>query len=248
MNFSTIAITALVLMRSAQGSTFTMSDQTFANASWSNSTIVDTTISGGSVNATKVLAGGNPGSYRLVELSGDGTGATNNLLAAHLKSLASWDPGTQGAIDSIAYSFDLSAPGLDLAKPIPAPFFSILLSQGSSYYLSTEYDVVSTTWAMHGISDLPAGDFWRINPDGSLTTSAHPDFSTSGGAIKFGFATAAGFRLPCDAPCYVGGIDNWSVTITSGESAPEPSSLGLAVGVLVAAMAWRRRRFDVKEV
>jgi hypothetical protein len=68
---------------------------------------------------------------------------------------------------------------------------------------------------------------------------AHPDFSSSGGVIEFGYFTAnnstgGGFTT-------YSGIDNWTVDIAPPAGVPEPGTLALLGTGMLGLLARRRR-------
>lgn len=227
-------IFTLALIRCANAATVTFSDGTFLDAQWPTATIADTLVGGGTLNATQILAGGNPDAYRQVGMPGTVSGAMV-FLVAHMFVPATWNPSIQGAINSLDWSYDITA--TDTGKGTSAsPEFASLLLQNGIYYLATTSitGTLSTLWMPWNQSGLTADYFVPILAGGSLGYS-HPDFSAAGGLIKFGFISIADFSTSS------GGIDNWQVVVNFTD-APEPSSMWLVGGVLAVVVAWRFRR------
>jgi hypothetical protein len=144
----------------------------------------------------------------------------------HIRNDAVFDPATEGAITSVAYSEDtftgISQIGGGLA----------LQQNGILYFGGYRHDS-STSWVTYIRSSLTAADFRTF-----VSETLHPDFSSSGAPITFGFFRAnsvdAGGPYGYTA---TGGTDNWQATITS---VPEPALLSL---MALGGLAMLRRRY-----
>src|SRR5689334_10455875 len=217
----------------------TFSDGTFNDADWSATEICCGV--GVSFAAGQVATGGNPGAYRQTDLVWSGPGA----IVTHLNHDAVYDPAVEGAITTLDYSFDnieLSNYGVG---------YAMLISQNETGYIAFPPfgvgldDTTSPFWSHVSHTGLTASNFWEDNSN--LT---HPDFSSTGAPIQFGYWTSdSGDWVHED----LSGIDNWSVTLNSGiepppdpepepASSPEPSSALLLGSIVAGIMAFCRRR------
>jgi hypothetical protein len=71
-----------------------------------------------------------------------------------------------------------------------------------------------SSWTHQSFTSLRAEDFGRPNTlGGPYTPDIHPDFSSGGGPIEFGFYRAD--TTPSFSYSIIAGIDNWSVTISN---------------------------------
>lgn len=213
----------VALVASAGAQTFSYSNADFINGTWS---IVAETGAGGSTGgASQATNGGNPGNYLSVVNHSNNEGiSTFTFFPASV-----FHPSTQGAITSVDLSFDAIMLGSD------GQGFSAALRQGGVNYLiipeNTSYPASWTNASWLGVTASNFGT-WADN-------SAHPDFSTSGGPIEFGFSNsngAFGFRTTSS------GYDNFSVAV-SFTAIPEPATYAALLGAgAVGFAAWRRRR------
>lgn len=105
--FSAGALSALVLFTSAAHSTvITISDTDFRNADWVGIEALDTTPNNSfSFTATRLAAGGNPGSYRQV-INQLNTPIASQIGSGHIFQTAGLDPGQDGKFGSLDVFFD----------------------------------------------------------------------------------------------------------------------------------------------
>lgn len=105
---------------------------------------------------------------------------------------------------------------------------------GSSYYLTPN------AWAFHGANGLTASDFYLWGPNCFQTQNIHPDFSSSGSAISFGFAghnSTGNYGGPRGTSVF---YDNFSVNVYS---TPEPNAVMLLLSsLLVVTILYRKRK------
>ena len=203
------------------------SDGTFSNSDWTVTTIQ--AGGGGMVDfAGQVASGGNPGSYRRVDLtvnSGSGTA----IFAINLSTISVYNPQTQGAITAIDYSEN----GIAFGTSQSAGF--CLLQNGTVFFANSLSYIPTASWTTHSASGQTQFDFSDI--DGVAT----PNFSATGAPITFGFwrESSAGGGSGFSSST---GIDNWTVDI---HSVPEPTTVSL-IGIgafgLVCAAARKVRR------
>ena len=183
-------------------------DGTFSNSSWTASKIVDTTAgSAATVSAFQNLSGGNPAAYREVDETCKTAGA---MFVAHFLGGAIYAPGDQGPIASIAFSCDF----IEFNPPSTGAQvgFGILLQQGGTNFIVFNTSG-STNWMPTNQPFLTAASFFNIDTATGKKGLAHPDFSTNGSDIAFGYITAT--SSSAGAITNQCGLDNYSVAIVS---------------------------------
>ena len=106
--------------------------------------------------------------------------------------------------------------------------------QNGKNYLALSNILVNSdfSWQTLNASGLTAASFTTISD-----ANDHPDFSTTGSLIQFGFVTANNNGSPPIMASRAAGFDNWSYAVTT---VPEPGSL-LLCGVM--ALGWAVRRY-----
>ncbi len=244
-----LAGTVIVLVGPILADPVTFSDGTFNDADWAATQIglpLCGCVDEGSFVAGQVATGGNPGAYRETHLVWSGPGP----IVGHLNHNAVYDPAVEGAITTLDYSFDnieLSNYGVG---------YAMLISQNGTGYIAFPVlglgldDTTSPLWTHVSHTGLTASEFWEDNSNGT-----HPDFSSSGAPIQFGYWTSDGGLWVHED---LSGIDNWSVTLNSGlepppvpepepSSSPEPSSVLLLGSIVVGMMAFFRRRLAERQ-
>jgi len=224
MNIRTLVLLCLGIFAVSHTSAQTFSDNGFANTDWTGTKINDTTAGqSATFTASQTLTGGNPGAFRETTMS-YGVG---NILVADLNSNFTYNLATQGAIDSISYSYDLNAFTTGISGAIG---YDLLVYQDNSYYVSNIEDVsTANSWVNFSHDGLLAPDFTLV--DGAGPT--HPDFSTSGSNLTFGFASGNGTAFGTGFTD--SGLDNFSLTVAT----PEPSTWAMLLSGLGLLAFWR---------
>lgn len=95
-----------------------------------------------------------------------------------------------------------------------------MLFQDGNYYIGPYDSQTASVWTQYSYTDFTASDF-------GPSFGPHPNFSSTGGPIEFGFETSN--TAPCFVPCAAtsSGIDNLSITIFNTQAAapsPEPNT------------------------
>ncbi len=200
--FGAVLLLALSTVPSSHGATVVFCDTEFLAADW-DLTIFWTLGSGGRVDAWQSLSGGHPGAFRTI------LNLVNNAppycaVAGFHRHLASvYDPA-QGAILTIDYAED----AIMLIGAGQGQGAGPALRQDGQVFVAGLFITPETTWTAHELEGLTAADFHlEGQPD------IHPDFSTSGGVIEFGFVRqnstySGGYVI-------LGGIDNWTMILNT---------------------------------
>lgn len=218
-----------------------------AAADWTQHVLRDDGPS--SVSVSLSPAGGNGGSFWLHELTRpQGFGNSSNVVA-NLFGGASWDPGTQGAVELVEFALD--ARGLfstGIGTPVSG-FVRPVIEQGGIVYsvagTSTQLNVGATWQTITRL--FSDSDNWV---DLAGTPGVLPDFSASGGVIHFGYRYELSLTCPtfnntagCTAVQTQLGVDNFRVTVGTDVQAaavPEPPVTAL-LAVALLGLAWAGR-------
>jgi hypothetical protein len=180
----------------AAGASITYSDGIFNNTDWTVTYFA--VITGETASGEQITSDGNPQPCRRIDnyiITGGG------LIGFHLKTGATYNPATQGAISSINYSEDNKKVG----TYVQAVGFA--LKQGDKYYYKSLGYTDIYSWTARKLTGLRAADFDCYGNPGE-----HPDFSASGGEITFGFLRNNSAGAGSNKHVY-GLIDNWQVTV-----------------------------------
>lgn len=217
------------------------SDSTFNDADWQLETI--TSGNGGTVAVQQRNLEDEASSFREITntVYSVSRGVNSDVLGAHWKVGAIYDPHTQGAIAGIDYSeVAILIDGFGEGQAA-----GLALRQNQQIYLPvSRLTTPEPGWTPKELNDLQAQDFVAIG-----TTDRHPDFSATGTPIQFGFFRAN--TTTNDQYSIISGIDDWSVSINPAVMVDETAgfplwiSVGVGVGVglaLILVLAfWKQR-------
>jgi hypothetical protein len=217
-------------------STVVFSDGIFSSSDWD--TVVELRGIGtvGSGSATQLLTGGNPDQFRQISASRDpdAAGPDNSTRVSSIYLGQTYDPVAMGAIATIDFAIDAIQPaGQGASGGSVAP----ILIQGGVVYQGPSEAMPEAAWTLHDFLALTNTSFSEIGAPGS-----HPDFSSTGGEISFGWvyviSSASG-----DPVARTVGFDNWNLVVDSVSvpPVPEPGTLGL-LGLGVGSLWLMRRR------
>lgn len=229
-----VCVTTLLILATAattaRGETIFI-DDTFLNSNWLATELRDTTPGDTFVfTASQQLTGGNPDAYRrLTHSSSSPVGPAVSIVSGHLYQSGAFDPGEDGTIESIDFSWD----GISIESTAGAMGYGALVVQEGVYYVASGGSVLNGAgWQAFSWPALVGSDFVGV-VGGVLDSSLHPDFSDAGSPIQFGFYASNG---TFGESFNEGGVDNWAVHVHLATPVPEPSSLTiLAVGLIVCA-------------
>ncbi|MFH1314064.1 MAG: hypothetical protein ABIJ00_12675 [Candidatus Eisenbacteria bacterium] len=196
----------------------TFSDGTFSSSDWS--LLVIEFGPGGSASAYQESAGGNPGSFRwYTHTVNEPTPTEGSLIHVyHIREDAVWDPSADGPIESVGFSEDRMTE--EITSTIMIGGTIALRQNGVFFWSNTAYTIDHGGWQTLSAGGLLSSDF-RASVDSTL----HPDFTTMGEPIYFGFMRAnsrdAGYPGTVTTS---GGTDNSSVSVTPSPVAVESAS------------------------
>lgn len=202
----------------------TFQDGTFNPADWSVSQVY-TSGNGGSGSGAQMAGGGNPGSCWVTTHNM----ATNPARIAlfHARAGATFNPATQGVINSINFSMDIRT--ISDPNGYGGQHAGLAVRQNSIVYVAPFVGNGSMSWLTRSQSALTAGNFTEYDGPG------HPDFTLGGAPMQFGFLTG-NHNPPGGAPASQTHVayDNWSMSLTydlSGvtEAAPPATQLNANV-------------------
>lgn len=198
----------------AATTTFTYTDGDFASG-WvdivvvvDDSNIVGTGPATASGSVALETSRGNPGALRA---STHNMVYGDRLLTGGRNTNASYNPQSAGAINILDFSIDL----IDLQESVTGRTgWLAVVEQGGIVYYSTKGQVFNTaTWKSFYLQGLTSLDF-DANPNGSNPQDKrHPDFTTAGEPITFGYVVTNSLTGTSTTRTAKRGVDNWSVTI-----------------------------------
>lgn len=176
-------VTVMTLALAPQGPTTTFFDDTFDNGRWTTTDIIVGPGTTSSATGAQVQAGNPAPAWRSTHTFVAGAGSTT-VWAIHMSSAAVYDP-SGGAIAEVHSWLDHRSTINTRAQAA--------LTQGSQVYISLQANWLTggnqTSWATRGPDTSTAQDFVELLPNGSYALTSHPDFTTAGAPIMFGFVT-----------------------------------------------------------
>jgi hypothetical protein len=211
------------------------SDDTFDLTNYT----IDTYQSGGAtINTSQTLLNGNPGAALQTIITEPLSLSTFFTTQVFMNNSFIYDPGTQGAIQSIDASGDgyLFVQNLNgsLIRYAPA-----VISQNGNYYVSViTTPPVNGVWQSSSRNGLLATDFELVTNPLLQTTNpfSHPDFTS--GAIQFG-TTIFTFNPPIGGATWDIRVDNLSYTVNT---VPIPPAIWLFGAGLLSLVGMARRK------
>lgn len=197
---------------------FTYVDGTFDPADWFSS-IAGQQGNSGTFTTPQKLSGGNPGEHVQVNhaLANAPNGEQSGFSLLHERLGFTHDPAADGPIGEI----DMS---IDLRRDDQNQRVRFALTQGGLVYVSNESVTTGnfpTGWNTWAVPDLSETAFVRMEPDQNLIGTDHPDFSSTGAPITFGFST--GNNTGIGFPGYTTAVDydNFALDIKPPAACPE---------------------------
>jgi hypothetical protein len=176
-----------------------------------------TTGVGGTFTTTHESAGGFAGAYIRFDTTVFNSANPREQLIASLYNAGTWNPSIQGGIAHV--DFQISDLGIPASGGI-GHGFGALLSQGGNIY-DAGFATSDLNWTTRLFPGFNFQSFSKYSGSGP----SHPDFSSNGGIIKFGFYVYSGnAAVNLGDQVLATGFDNWQMTIIA---VPEPGGLAL---------------------
>ena len=238
--FIALLLNALVVAIPASAGSV-ISDSVFNDANWTHSILYFNpvvTLGPVSQNLTLQDAGGNNG-FQMGQHTSNGPFA--GLYDGHLDvGAGTYDPSTQGAIQSLNVSYDLKTfAGAGIQDGL------LLEQSGRTFIYFVDSAGPYANWTHLGVTGITAtwNPAWvEIDTaNNQIINFTTPDFSSSGGPIEFGYYTFNWSLAQGGLVDSVWGIDNFSVQINT--ATPEPGSLLLLGSGILSVGGLLRRRF-----
>ncbi len=186
---------------------------------WDISTV--TFGNGGTATSTLLPADGNPDACRQIDIDINNApiNMRSGVLSVHVNTSATYDPAVDGQIDLVCYSVW----GNEGEKGVVARMrVSPVVRQNGALYITRLGAFVGDS-AIDGwtfFSDVNTQDqFVEVDPSDSLDgldLDSHPDFSSDGSSIEFGFAARNNTGISGGGAMRSVRIDNWQLTLISG--------------------------------
>ena len=217
--------------------TVTFKDGDFNSKDW-DMVVVTANGEGGTPTVRQATFGGNPGGYRIIEITASGgTQARPAVVASFHRKAGAIIDLSQAGILTIDYAEDdkveTSASGGQGQASGPALQQADAAGNVHIYVLQNVYTGAPKAWTTKKLTGLVATDFLELKSGlarGVIETTSHPDFKKGAKPIQLGFYRATqdtggggcggyGKTVTSEA------IDNWSVTVTSGAAAGPSCSL-----------------------
>ena len=216
------AILSIITLNTPSEAQIVFSDTTMERSNWTT-----TGLGPGVESIVSAPTGGNPGPHSRVST---GSGAWS--MAIDIRNSAVVSPALVQGITSIDYRDDFRCQVADGCFGAGQSITAII-KQGGKFY-SSAFAIssgVTSVWTSAELLSLTETDFFEIDENAAnagviLIGTSHPDLSSAGAPIQFGYARVNGNIVST----VTGGVDNWSVIVTT-VAAPVPA---LSEGSLIA--------------
>jgi hypothetical protein len=185
-------------------------DTEFSASDWLVTPLANAGASTPEHSEESLASGGHPGAWRKMVVQIAPQSGSGRVFYTSL--VASYDPGSQGAIRLIDYAEE----GISLQPNVLTYTDSAMLLEqaGRRYVAVARNDVTEflpTDWSSNqSRASLRATDFSLIQGAACQAGEACPDFSAQGGPMRFGYWRIS-FGVQGDVIAH--GIDNWQVTV-----------------------------------
>jgi hypothetical protein len=164
----------------------------------------------------------------LSEITGEGVVTTDLIVGAHVEEHLAYSPETAGAVIHLDAQFELK--NLGATQNVTSTIRGhLIVEQAGSLYLSQQNVRIKSTGSPAGFlpfiaAELDANDFSRITA-ATIDPTSHPDFSTTGAPLHFGFGIDLRWNAELPDNIFVTDflvrqfrIDEFTVTVTSPDA------------------------------
>ncbi len=225
MNQSTFPLTALavflcLIVFTYEAQAVVFGDGDFIPAQWQSQTFLTQTSTAAA--STLSLVGNPPDARSLVLYSSTGfLQPVGRSMIVELKTSAVVSPASVGGITQVDYTEDHYCECFG-----GGVLWGPAVEQGGVYYIVPGHAMpngISNVWMTESLTGLTAADFDQVDVNSSVWSNpnSHPDFSSGGLPVTFGYVRAKAFVAHTESV-----LDNWSVTVTEGVVANENQSWG----------------------
>jgi hypothetical protein len=159
-------------------------DNTFSDPTW----VPTIVLQSGSVAASGAQTNYNGNDFLRLTV-GNNVNHSGVAVYCH-NSTFSYTPATQGAISSLDYLVQLMA--ISSVNSARVAFASPMVRQNNTNYAATAFSSSETNWMPFAAGSLPADAFGALLVNSGaiiVNGSLHPDFSSSGAPLTFGFCS-----------------------------------------------------------
>lgn len=231
---STAAVACLLIATARVNADVTISDTEFNNSDWTEQISYNTSPADWTNSVQQYTTGGNPGAFRgqsWTYTNVDGA-ASATFATTDLDTAQSYDPSTQGAIQTLNFSLDNYIADSMGGSTLKAIAIDAAIEQGGNIYAAGYTIPSNVTWGNLTWS-LTAANFIPLSSSGP----ALPDFSASGAPLHFGYYDSLGIGPGFSPYSLFHAVDNFSVNVVSAVPEPADTLLLAAIPLLM-----RRRR------
>ncbi len=195
-------------------------DGDFINENWTATKLSVSTAATANFSSLREPSGGTPAAYRRTEH----VFSEGSIIVAHLYNGFTYSPSINGAIAAIGYSYDLR----HFTGPASgAVAYRLLLFQNGKYYAGPNDEIYNDKWESFSRANLTSASFVQIGGTGN------PDFSSSGGLIRFGYISANSHTTPGAIQSKTSGLDNYCVRVL--QPPPPPCDGAFSDGAFIGS-------------
>ncbi len=193
-----------------------LGDGDFKPSSWVVEAFLSPLAFESAVNETATRpTGGNPGACREIDVT-VGAAPLEGAVVVHLFACAVWNTAEHGPVFALDASVDFVS-----RNGAPAQIGFVVRQGGKFYGCIVDSQASTTNWTTFARRGLTSDDFEPLLP----TDIGRPDFSATGGELRFGFASGQLGAMGGGATRFVHCVDNWSLAIN-----PLPAAVAAADG------------------